>query len=157
MNICLECGITFDDDEVRRWEEAHGEKMSGCPKCLGGFTRAERCGKCGEYFPDGSLYDGICRNCLEERIDYDTGLQFMEDMGYINLFMMEVVLDGEMPYRVSDKLAEVLKQQYRREVVNDKIFGTHTFLDSIRQYILDDDGEYGKDTFAKWLRRRENL
>ena len=41
---CKDCGLVFDEDEVKRWEEHYefwgfpcSEKWSGCPKCYGAY------------------------------------------------------------------------------------------------------------------------
>ena len=153
MNICLECGITFTDEEIKRWTEAHGETMSGCPKCLGGFTHAERCGCCGEYFPDGTIFDGLCRECLSLTVNYDTALKFMLDTDdYFDLFMFETWLDTPLPTKVGQRMHDYLICQYNRERAEANI-GEHAFLDAIKEFILDYDGDFGKETYAKWLRR----
>lgn len=75
MFICLECGHTFDDEEVLVWQEERGEywgvpcfeRESGCPNCKGDYTHTYRCSCCDEWIAGKyiKLEDGerICENC----------------------------------------------------------------------------------------------
>ena len=77
MLICLECGKTFEEDEIKRWKEDRGEfwgfpsyeNMSGCPRCYGAYEEAEECFECGKYFPKYELDENyLCEDC---RADVD--------------------------------------------------------------------------------------
>lgn len=158
MKVCLDCGATFADENIKKWKEVHGEWRSGCPCCYGAFSEAEQCTSCGEHYPEGTLFDGICSGCLGSTINYDTALQFMLDTeDYFDLFMFEIWLDTPLPTKagepkIGQKMHDYLICQYNRERAEANI-GEHAFLDAIKEFILDYDGDCGKETYAKWLRR----
>ena len=75
MNICLECGKTFEDSEIAHWQESRGEfwgfpayeTVSGCPRCQGDYEEAEKCESCGQYFTLDELDENhLCEDCREE-------------------------------------------------------------------------------------------
>jgi DNA-directed RNA polymerase subunit RPC12/RpoP len=75
MQICLECGKTFEDDEIECWQESRGEfwgepayeNMSGCPHCGGAYEEAYECENCGEYFTLDELDENhLCEDCRED-------------------------------------------------------------------------------------------
>lgn len=158
MKICLDCGEVFDDSNVKRWKEAHGEPRIGCPLCGGAFDEAERCEQCGRYYEKDALYDGMCVNCLAECASlYDTALQFLLDTDeYFDIFMFETWYGSDVPAFVSDKLRDMMIMQFKREKTEELLLGQHDFKDAFRKFILEDDGNDGKETFAKWLRRKED-
>lgn len=75
MQICLECGKVFEDDEIAHWEESRGEfwgepayeNMSGCPHCGGAYEEAYECENCGKYFTLDELDENhLCEDCRED-------------------------------------------------------------------------------------------
>lgn len=69
---CIECGETFDEDEIVSWTEMHGldyggERWSGSPCCQAHYVDAQICDGCGEYISgeyvviDDKLF---CDNCF---------------------------------------------------------------------------------------------
>lgn len=157
MNICLDCGAVFEDSKVKRWTEPHGEPMIGCPLCGGSFESAERCEQCGKYYEKGTLFDGLCEKCLRDSVTYDTALQFLLDTeNYFNLFMFDSWYQSTVPVIVSSQLREAMIEQFKRIKVRGELLAEYDFLDAIKQFILVDDGNDGKEAFAKWLRRRED-
>lgn len=69
--VCLECNETFD--EPAHWEERHGfdygpfEHFTGCPYCGEPYTKAYRCGECGEIiigqYAKTTSGHRFCENC----------------------------------------------------------------------------------------------
>lgn len=85
MQICLECGKVFEDDEIAHWKEDRGEfggeiayeKMSGCPYCYGAYDEAKVCVNCGEVFAKRELdFDGLCEECREEKESEEIAEEF---------------------------------------------------------------------------------
>lgn len=75
MLICLECGKTFEEDEIKHWKEDRGEfwgfpsyeNMSGCPHCQGDYEEAYECENCGKYFTLDELDENyLCEDCRED-------------------------------------------------------------------------------------------
>lgn len=76
--ICLECGETFDEDEIYTWREDRGEfwgvscseEMSGCPYCSGNYEEARMCDCCGEWISEEDMRfiddDIVCEECYKE-------------------------------------------------------------------------------------------
>ena len=83
--ICLDCGETFDENEIDTWEESRGEywgvqcceSMSGCPYCRGGYVETYECDCCGELITDQyvEIEDGhkYCFNCYVVKDIADNG------------------------------------------------------------------------------------
>lgn len=71
---CCDCGHIFDECERKTWEELHGEMLSGCPLCCGGYEETKKCKICGGEFLEDELNGGcVCDECIEEyRKDFDT-------------------------------------------------------------------------------------
>lgn len=78
MQICLECGKVFEDDEIVHWQECVGEfwgfpaykTFSGCPSCEGAYEDAEECENCGKYFALSALDENhLCEYCRKESED----------------------------------------------------------------------------------------
>ena len=62
---CLDCGNIFEEGES--WYEQHGERLSGCPCCGGGFEKTKQCKICcGEFLGDELLGGCVCDDCVEE-------------------------------------------------------------------------------------------
>lgn len=72
MLKCTDCGNTFE--EPITWQESRGEywgvpcseTVSGCPCCKGDYEEAVVCKRCGEWFLEDELNDGLCEDCEEE-------------------------------------------------------------------------------------------
>ena len=78
---CLECGYVFDEGEENRWNEPHGEKLSGCSMCNGSFAETKQCEICGEDFWEDELNGGcVCNNCIDEyRKEFDICYKIADD------------------------------------------------------------------------------
>ena len=71
---CYDCGHIFDECECNNWVEPHGEALSGCPLCSGGYGETKPCKTCGGDFLEEELNgNGICDECIDEYSkDFDT-------------------------------------------------------------------------------------
>ena len=162
MYRCCECGNLFEEGEQAVWEETHGldtppyEKWSGCPVCRGDYEEVHQCKKCGDWHTEDELYDGWCEKCLRETINYDTFFEYCEankDERYLDIFVMSELLGGMgCPKNVSWDfhylMAKVYKEEVERAKENHELFD---FLDVCKRFIMDDDGESGRENYAYWL------
>ena len=162
----------FDFEDRTVVKESHGfndgfyETFSCCPNCGGDFEDAVDCCECGEAFTENELYVGWCEKCLRETINYDTFFEYCEankDEQYLDIFVMSELLGGmDCPKNVSYEFHKLMIDEYKRTVkfINDyeKAFGKpslHNFLDACIRFIMDDDGEIGRENYADWLSKRE--
>ena len=172
MFKCCECGHLFEDGEQAVWEERHGldtppyEKWDGCPICNGGYEEVHQCKECGEWHTEDELYDGWCEKCLRETINYDTFFEYCEankDEQYLDIFVMSELLGGmDCPKESTVRFHSLMVDYYNREVNIERnaesLFGRKTifsFLGRCIRFIMDDDGESGKENYADWLNNRE--
>lgn len=156
MYKCLECGHIFEYGEEKDWREPHGEEMSGCPICGSAYEETRMCRQCGGEFLDDELHDGYCVECLREKVTYDTALEYLVAGNLLMDFMLGKFYGcDEVPTKPSEKFAEAMRENYLRMKADDLLCGKFDFLDCIREYIIDDDGECGQDDFAEWLSKRK--
>ena len=165
MFRCYECGNLFEEGEQAVWRENYGaeiggEMFDGCPVCHGAYEEVYQCDGCGEWHSGDELYHGWCEECLRATIDYDTFLEYCESNKaeqYLDVFVMFYLL-GEMscPYNISPEFHELMIETYKRQAATAKLFdGKHGFLESCIRFIMDDDGDCGKENYADWLNKRE--
>jgi hypothetical protein len=164
----------FDFEERTVVKESHGfndgfyETFSCCPNCGGDFEDAVDCCECGETFAESELYDGWCEKCLRETINYDTFFEYCEankEHQYLDIFVMSELLGGmDCPKNVSYEFHKLMIEEYKRTVkfINDyeKAFGKpslHNFLDACIRFIMDDDGEIGRENYADWLNSKKEV
>lgn len=158
MYKCLECGNIFEDGEQAEWREDYGEKFSGCPICKGDFVEARNCKWCGDVFTEEELYDGLCEKCLLSAIDYDTFLEYLEsDKNALLGFMFGTWWKSDIPEWASAELIGWLSESFRRFKANDILTNTHSFLDACVNYVMYEDGSFGRDDYAEWLNDRDNM
>lgn len=168
---CTNCGYVFDYEDRTVVKESHGfndgfyETFSCCPNCGGDFEDAADCCECGETFTKNELYDGWCEKCLRETINYDTFFEYCEankDEQYLDIFVMEVLLDTKCPDNVSWDFHQLMIKYYK-ECVDavtswEKLMGKKhidDFLVDCIRFIMDDDGSIGRENYADWLNKRE--
>ena len=167
---CTDCGYVFDYEDRTVVKESHGfddgfyETFSCCPNCGGDFEDAADCCECGEAFTENELYSGWCEKCLRETINYDTFFEYCEankDENYLDIFVMTEFFDVEMPKYSSYDFHLLMIRAYSERVecikIDKNIFGkSHDeFLDACIRFIMDDDGEIGRENYADWLNKRE--
>ena len=149
--ICLECGHHFEEGEEMQFSEAHGEHYSACPVCGGDYEKAEWCHQCKGDFLGDTVYGGYCRDCLEDAIDYDTGLRFLENKGLLADFIIGAYYQSEVPESTSALFTLHLRETFLRLKAEQILMQRGTLLQLLRRFILDDEGDTGKELFAKWL------
>ena len=174
MYKCENCGNLFEDGEQAIWYENQGEchgriameKFCGCPMCKGDYEEVHQCQECDEWHTEDELYEGLCEKCLRETINYDTFFEYCEankDGQYLDTFVMCEILNCEYVPKISSyEFHQLMIEEYKRTVkfINDyeKAFekpSLHNFLDSCVRFIMDDDGEIGRENYADWLNKRE--
>jgi hypothetical protein len=161
----------FDCEDRTVVKESHGfddgfyETFSCCPNCGGDFEDAADCCECGETFAESELYDGWCEKCLRETINYDTFFEYCEaneDEQYLDIFVMCEILNCEYvpkfsSYEFHDLMVQVYKERVE-QIKRDKAMFGKTYaeiIDACIRFIMDDDGEIGRENFADWLNKRE--
>lgn len=155
--ICLECGHIFDEGEQYSWQENHGfsdglyENHEGCPLCHGGFEEAHKCQHCDSEYHESTLYEGWCEECLRDTLTYENCLKYLEDTDALVEFMMVAFYQSSLPSKVSPKLQSLMHNQFLHQMTYDAIHGTTSFLKLCQRYIMDDDGNYGRQDYAEWL------
>ena len=168
MYKCIDCGHVFEDGDQAVWYENQGEchgvtameRFSGCPVCCGDYDEVHQCKKCGEWHIEGELYDGWCKKCLRENINYDTFFEYCEaniDEQYLDGFMMFYLLGGmDCPNKVSPEFHQLMVETYKRRVADARLLGGRfDFLADCVRFIMDDDGSIGRENYAEWLNNRE--
>ena len=141
MYICAECGKTFEN--LARWKEPHGEELCGCPYCGGGVEEAEKCEICGEYHLEEDLTNGVCEDCIEKEIDYDTVLGYLKSRNLLCDFFLsyywgcaERIKDTE-EYDANE-INGILENVFKEKSESEKKFGGNHFLKLIKEYIYSD-------------------
>ena len=177
MFRCCECGNLFEEGEQAVWEETNGldsqpyEKWSGCPVCGGDYEEVHQCKECGEWHTEDELYDGWCEKCLRETINYDTFFEYCEenkDEQYLDTFVMCEILNCEyVPKISSDEFHDLMVETYKKRVEEAALYDWlqgcipeskrrhDNFIDACIRFIMDDDGEIGRENYADWLNKRE--
>ena len=168
MYKCCECGHLFEDGEQATWYENQGEchgriameKFGGCPICNGDYEEVHQCKECEEWHTEDELYSGWCEKCLRETINYDTFFEYCEankDEQYLDIFVMSELLGGmDCPKNVSWDFHCLMGETYKKEVERAKASPElFDFLPACICFIMDDDGESGRENYADWLNKRE--
>ena len=168
---CTDCGYVFDYEDRTVVKESHGfndgfcETFSCCPNCGGDFEDAVECHECGEAFTEDKIYgDKWCEKCLRETINYDTFFEYCEankEEQYLDIFVMSELLGGmDCPKNVSYDFHQLMIDLYKKRVdgiKKDMALFNRTFdgfIDACIRFIMDDDGEIGRENYADWLNNR---
>lgn len=112
MYICEDCGniVEFYDDVC---------------SCYGSFVEAEFCETCQEY--RAKLYNGICKQCLEEKISLDNAIYIgskFQTKVEVNDFFANVF--------TSEQISKILEREYKEACnLNDN-------KNEIKNYCLND-------------------
>lgn len=171
MYRCENCGHLFEEGEQAVWYENYGaeiggEMFGGCPMCKGGYEEVHQCKECEEWHTENELYSGWCEKCLRETINYDTFFEYCEankDENYLDIFVMAEFLDMDMSKYSSYDFHALMIRLYGERVASinkDKaLFGKshEEFLDACIRFIMDDDGEIGRENYADWLNSKKEV
>ena len=171
---CTDCGYVFDFDDRTVVKENHGfddgfyETFSCCPNCGGDFEDAVECHECGEAFTENEIYgDKWCEKCLRETINYDTFFEYCEankEHNYLDTFVMCYLLNcDEVPKYPSWDFHQLMISTYNnyvRSIKEAKAIGSKYVCDILEdciRFIMDDDGESGKENYADWLNSKKEV
>jgi len=160
MFLCEGCGRTFEN--LEHYSESHGfrsgpfEEWDGCPFCgESGAIEVEACSGCGQEIKVDDLFHGLCAACLKKRCTYDTALEYLQDIEQIGPFFCWLLNNGHEPDVFAVDLLDLFAEIYRRRKANDLLTNSSEFLESVQDFILEADGDFGMENFAAWLERRE--
>ena len=171
MFKCCECGHLFEEGEQAVWYENQGEchgriameKFGGCPICKGDYEEVHQCKECDEWHTEDELYSGWCEKCLRETINYDTFFEYCEankEENYLDIFVMSEFLDMDMPKHSSYDFHQLMIEVYKERVSWAKMYPetkVYDFLASCIRFIMDDDGECGRENYADWLNSKKEV
>ncbi|MBP9988551.1 MAG: hypothetical protein KBT46_03550 [Ruminococcus sp.] len=116
------------------------------------YEALPECHRCFEHFEEDKMFCGWCADCLNEKVTYDTALEyFTENKCLVDFMVCKFYGCKEEPNGASEKFVEAMRENYQRMKADDLLCGKTDFLDCIKQYILTDDGDYGKSDFGYWL------
>ena len=172
MFKCESCGNLFEEGEQAVTYEHHGfyqppyEEIHSCPVCGGDYEEVHQCKECGDWHYEDDLYDGWCEKCLRETINYDTFFEYCEankDEQYLDIFVMSELLGGmDCPKWISYEFHQLMVRVYKERVhtvtrggKSDGKLHPDAFLSACIRFIMDDDGEIGRENYADWLNKRE--
>ena len=176
MYRCENCGHLFEEGEQAVWYENQGEchgvtameRFSGCPLCHDDYNEVYQCNECGDWHYADELYSCWCEKCLRETINYDTFFEYCEanrDEQYLDIFVMSELLGGmDCPKHSTVEFHSLMVERYKQEVKLDRdtesVLGRKTslnFLDACIRFIMDDDGEIGRENYADWLNSKKEV
>lgn len=159
---CRDCGNIFDECDCYKENmgECHGsiayETFAVCPCCgSSDFDGTNRCKRCGGEFLEDELFDGWCGECLKNSITHDSALCFMEENDILMSFMFEKFWESSIPEKISEFLKEIVCELFLRRKADDLLCDKTDFLNVCKEFILEDDGDFGKIAFAEWLNEKE--
>ena len=171
---CTDCGYVFDYEDRTVVKESHGfndgfyETFSCCPNCGGDFEDAVECHECGETFTENEIYgDKLCEKCLRETINYDTFFEYCaanKDGQYLDTFVMCEILNCEyVPKFSSEEFHKLMIYVYKARAEAIKAALTEEYrkcldiLPACIRFIMDDDGESGRENYADWLNSKKEV
>ena len=161
MYRCENCGHLFEEGEQAVTYETHGfyqppyEEIHSCPVCGGSYEEVHQCKECDEWHTEDELYSGWCEKCLRETINYETFFEYCEankDENYLDIFVMSEFLGMDMPKHSSYDFHQLMIWVYKTYIQTDC---TCEPLSACIRFIMDDDGEIGRENYADWLNKRE--
>lgn len=118
MFKCYDCEATFFEprNTTERLGEYHGEPAyrtyACCPECGGTFDYAKQCEKCGEWFFDDELDDGICEDCITEaKEEYHTDVRKC----------LDILKDEKKQIEINPVLAMLLKPSVIEQILTEYV------------------------------------
>lgn len=165
--FCYNCGKTFPESEiVQRRDGETALHIYCCPHCgADNVGEGEVCKICGRELAEGETSSGYCLPCLWKRVDYETALDYMKELGgsYLAGFMLNDWFDGSFNGTASDKLNAFLEESFRRIAADEKLrcatdkHAPMYFLTTCRSFCLPEFPErFGLNgqEFAEWYAGR---
>ena len=163
MYRCYDCGCEFDFPAT--WEEDRGEcwgtrcteTVSGCPNCRGDYEEIKRCPVCKEFHYESDLINGVCEECREKSITYESALEFLKYKGWLADFFLcyYYQITNSREFKRSESLDEEFCKIYEFKCKEDIECGKHNFFDDIKSYILDEIFEW-TDFLGREVNANEN-
>jgi len=133
--VCPCCGNFYTADELK--SDHHD-----CWVCGDELVEAEKCDGCDEIVPEEQLYGGYCEECLRDSINELTAERYLSGRGYLVQFLANYVWDIPDISGGNDRFHAMCLTEF---VNNYKTYQTQ-----VEQFIMDDDGDSGKDDYGKW-------
>ena len=163
MMICWNCKETFEHNETKWHTEPHGEVLGCCPHCGSPeIEEAAYCNICGKPMCDDDMTDGVCDDCMDELLTYDSFKAFAldgfkwDECSLLEDFLYSYVFGfcySDVPGASHDELRKIFIRYYDETVADEKAMlrasakAEPSFLNLIRDYV---NREY-KPEFADWL------
>ena len=160
MKICWNCKHTFEPEEIRWATEPHGERIACCPNCGDiDIEEAHYCKICGKPFCEDDLYYGICDECRNEKIRYDTFREFAldgakeRDCSLLEEFLYEYEFNFSYSDVPSESHAELRKLLvgYYDKMVADIEYNNRRILDYEDKLLMPMIKQYLKDYAYEWF------
>lgn len=154
MFKCFECGHLFDRGEEKRYTEMHGESYLACPICGGAYEETVQCNICGSHHFEGELYNGLCIDCIGERMNFGNMQAYLEENNLEQAFYVDEFYESNVHY-ASKELIELCRSGFNQKVKIDRLYNREEsqYIEMMRKFIVDD--HYGLYDFAEWLNKKE--
>ena len=159
MYKCNDCGHIFECGEEKVVYERHGfdrppyEKLSVCPCCGGSFSEFEneKCDLCG--LESDFVYNGMCEECLVDKINYENGLDYICETKNLAYFIFTYFYKMDYPKVTTAEFDEELRMIFLRKKVEDLALGQMVLLLMLVDFIEDND----ITGFADFLQERGDI
>ena len=160
---CFECGHVFESGEEMKFTEPHGEEYFACPICGGAYEEAIECDHCGKCFHENDLYNGLCAECVADKMTADNMKQYLADSSLEEDFYIEEFYGSSFTY-VSPELLDLARCAFNKLVFNSVLFEVDhkgklpskyesPHISRMREFILAD--HFGIYDFAEWVNKKE--
>lgn len=156
---CNGCGHIFEDGEEKRLidytckDQGLFESVGVCPVCGEDFDEVFECRDCGSLFnPDLDLYEGnICKECLLEKINYSTALEYFEKRDILVDFMVCVYFGCDCHFvEITQSMKNEMRDTFNRRKFEDLMMNSSNFIKCVVEYIEED-----LDDFARFIYQKE--
>lgn len=148
---CENCGFVGDPEYGE--EKETGFMWDYCPQCGGDMYPSYRCIECGEQFIRKEKEDffclfpdaGLCRECVFESLNFETGYNYLIKQGLVDSFV-DFFVDEDAPFVIKKAFAEWLEKSDKKEEKNNIIIKEmfveylEDSIDSFAEYIATVEG-----------------
>lgn len=156
---CNDCGHIFESGEEKivcerlGWEDPPYKEYAVCPVCGGNFGEfeIEKCDLCG--LESNFVYNGLCRECLIDKINYENGLDYICETKNLAYFIFTYFYKMDYPKVTTAEFDEELRMIFLRKKVEDLALGKKVLLEMVVDFIKDDD----ITGFADFLQERGDI